>query len=89
MKAVFKPLQDFRYVRETMRLFPITCPYLIIIAKQSPLVITDMNSLLDLIKKWGKITSVFLDAGHDVHLIHPELIAPHINDFLLKLESNL
>lgn len=89
MKVYLDPLHDLEYVKETLRLFPITCPVLTIIAKKSPPILTDMQATLPVIEKWEKINIVILDVGHDVHMTNPEIVIPYINDFLLKIDSNL
>lgn len=89
MKVYFDPLQDFNHIMETFRLFTIACPYLLIMATRSPHIITDMNPILKEIEKWENAKIVFVDFGHDVHIIHPETVAPFINDFLLKSQSKL
>lgn len=83
------PLHDVRYITETFKLFPITCPYLIILAEQSPLGLTLRFATLEEAEKWGKTKVVYLDYGHDVHITHPEVVAPHINDFLSTLQDKL
>lgn len=89
MKAYFNPLHDLGYIKETLRLFQISCPVLLIVAKQSPPILTDMQAVLSEIKTWKNVNVIFLDVGHDIHITHPEIVAPYISDFLLKLEAKL
>lgn len=89
MKAYMDPPLSFNYIRETFKHFPVSCPYLIIIAKQSPLIISNMHPLLKDIEKWGNSKIVLLDNGHDVHINHPEIVASYITEFLLEMEGKL
>lgn len=89
MKAYFDPMHDLRYVKESLRLFPINCPFLLLIARQSPPILTNMQAALPEIETWKNVKVVFLDVGHDVHMTHPEIVAPYINDFLLKIDGKL
>lgn len=88
-KIFLEPMHDLRYIRETFKLYPITCPHLLILAKRSHKLITDLYPILEELKKCKKFTVITLDGGHDIHITNPELVAPHITEFLLVSESKL
>lgn len=89
MKAYFDPLSSFSFIRETFKLFPVTCPYLVIVAKKSPPILSDMHPVIEEMDKWPRTKVILLDTGHDVHMNQPELIVSYITEFLLKIEGKL
>lgn len=78
------PLHDLKYLKETLRLFPITCPYLLILCKKSSPKILKIDKALDEVENWRKVKVHWIDADHDVHMTDPEIVAPMISNFLLK-----
>lgn len=89
MKLPMSPIHDVDYILEIFRLHPITCPYLLILCKKSPSSMPILKEELEEVKKWRKVTIKRIDAGHDVHLVDPEVIAPIIIEFLLESEAKL
>lgn len=83
------PLSDNRYITESMKHYPIQCPYLLILAKRSHSIITDLYPILDEIKTWKNATIIALDVDHDMHMNNPELVAPIISEFMTKIITKL
>lgn len=69
-------------------MFPVTCPYLLIMCKKSES-ITYAKSSIEEYKKLPNFTLQWVDAGHDVHMSDPEIIAPYITQFLTKPQAKL
>lgn len=89
MKFPMIPLYDHRYIIEVMRLYPITCPCLFIICRKSSVKWPQINIVLDEVEKWREVQVHWVDAGHDVHMTHPELVCSIIANILLKTEAKL
>lgn len=83
------PLHDDKYLRETMRLYPILCPCLFIVCRKSSDKLPKINTFLDEVEKWKKVKVHWIDAEHDVHITDPELVSSVIADFLLDTEAKL
>lgn len=89
MKYVVPPLHDLKYLKETLRLNPITCPYLLILCKKTSPQIPKIDKALEEVEKWRKVKIHWIDADHDVHMTDPERVAPIISNFLLESEAKL
>lgn len=89
MTATISPLHSFSNIRDSLKLFKMTCPILLIVAQQSPPLVSDNHPLLEDIEKWGNAKIISLDAGHDVHITHREIVASFITEFLMKTEGKL
>lgn len=89
MKFPTSPLYDENYLKETMRLYPIMCPCLLINCRKSSVRWPLIKTVLDEVEKWRKVKIHWVDAGHDVHILNPELVASIIADFLLETEAKL
>ncbi|CAH1174182.1 unnamed protein product [Phaedon cochleariae] len=89
MKSYINPLHDRRFAKESLLEDPVTCPVLLILAKQNQKPIRKYADILDMIRKWKNVTVRFVEGGHDVHNNYPERVAPHITEFLLKQEAKL
>lgn len=89
MKFSMHPLHDFDYVIETLRACPILCPYLLVICKKSASAVPVLDKALTELYKWNKVKVVCVDAGHDVHISNPEMVASIITEFLLESEAKL
>lgn len=89
MKILMNPIHGVEYVEEILRIYPITCPYLLIFCKETSPIIPRIAQFMDVIKEWRKVKICWVDGGHDVHLTNPDLVAPIIAEFLLELESKI
>lgn len=70
----------------------ITCPLLIIKARNGLQKLKDdvLNEYVDIYRKSSaEFCLVEVEGTHHVHLTHPELVAPYINEFLSKPSSKL
>lgn len=82
------PLHDTDYLKEIIRLYPIKCPFLLIMCKKSKS-LQFAESAIEEHEKCQNFTLQWVDAGHDVHITDPEMIAPYITQFLMKKQANL
>ncbi|KAJ8922893.1 hypothetical protein NQ315_007929 [Exocentrus adspersus] len=88
MKSFINPLHDFRYIIETLREDPVTCPVLIVLGLKS-LTKDHMEVLVKEFKRWNNISIEYVDDYHDVHNNSPGLVAPIITKFLLTEKAKL
>lgn len=89
MKYPMNPIHNLNYLMETLCLYPVICPYLLILCQNSDRTVSVDYKTLEEVKTWKKFKIRWLKADHHVHLIEPEKVAPIIADFLLKSESKL
>lgn len=82
------PLHDVNYVKTMLRIYPITCPYLLIMCKKSS-AMTFAKPIIEEYKKWKNFHFKLVDAEHDVHIAKPQMIAPYITNFLTKSDAKL
>lgn len=82
------PLHDDDYLRKIIQDCPVTCPILALMCKKSDYYRISKPAIEEYSKQ-KNFTLQFIDAGHDVHLTSPRLIATHISDCLLKILSSL
>ncbi|KAK5649160.1 hypothetical protein RI129_004052 [Pyrocoelia pectoralis] len=71
-----------------MKMYPIHCPILSIVASRSEMPSPDRQYLAKLEKIYSKCVTKFVEGNHHVHANSPEIVAPLICDFL-KPKSNL
>lgn len=83
------PVHDYNYFIETWRFYPIMCPFLHVLCRESSGRWPWIDQTLDELKKWGKVKIHWVEAGHDVHMLDPEVVAPIIADFLKESEAKL
>lgn len=82
------PLHDINYLQQILKIYPITCPYLLIMCKKSS-VMSFAEPVIEEYKKWKNFHFHLVDAEHDVHIAYPQLIAPRITTFLTLSEAKL
>ncbi|KAJ8945420.1 hypothetical protein NQ318_009876 [Aromia moschata] len=87
MKCYIDPLHDNRYALETLKRDPVKCPVLIILAHQSRMFNIYFKDIIGYLKKRKNFTIKYVDGDHDVHNNSPEVVAPHINKFLLTRKA--
>lgn len=88
MKNFINPVHDFRYILESMKEDPVTCPILIILGEQS-ITKVHMKPLIQELKTWSNVFIEYVDGYHDVHNNNPDIVAPFINKFLLVQKAKL
>ncbi|XP_072383382.1 serine hydrolase-like protein [Diabrotica undecimpunctata] len=76
------PLQDINYARDLLKMHSFSCPVLMVLAKMNQRLLKDYKPTVEQLLKTENITTVFVDGKHDVHNNRPELVAPHIINFL-------
>jgi pimeloyl-ACP methyl ester carboxylesterase len=82
------PLQEMKYIAATTEEFPVSCPYLIILARQS-LTQLQLKPLFEYLKKCKNVSIQEVEGHHDVHNNNPGIVAPHISKFLLTQNGKL
>lgn len=88
MKSFINPEHDFRYILETLKEDPVTCPILIILGEYS-FTKTDMEPILQELKKWNNVSIKYVDGYHDIHNNNPDLVGPLISKFLATQKGKL
>lgn len=88
MKNFLNPIHDFRYAVESLENDPITCPTLMLLAKQYVSQNELMQPVIKTLEKCRNVHLHYIDGGHDVHNTNPEVIAPYVNKFLIGMNSN-
>lgn len=83
------PTNDINYLKNTIRLHPITCPYLFIGCEQSLTKSPIVQTILREVQELEKMKIQYVNGGHDVHMLNPQLVAPVITQFLLQSEAKL
>lgn len=81
MKSFINPMHDFRYILESLKEDPVTCPILIILGQQS-LTKDHMDPPIQELKTWKNVSIEYVDGYHDVHNNNPDIVAPFVNKFL-------
>lgn len=68
----------------------VNMPYLFLQSKSTPLYELEAhhNQIVDIMSKNPKFEHHEIDAPHHMHLTHPEIVAPIINEFLGKHLNN-
>ncbi|XP_068907557.1 serine hydrolase-like protein 2 [Tenebrio molitor] len=89
MKQFINPLHDFRYILETLKKFPVTCPVLMVLGRDSELQQMYMKPITKFLKKYKNIMIKNVDGHHDVHNNEPEIVAPYVTKFLLMKKAKL
>lgn len=82
LKNVALPLNDIRYKLETLKFNPVSCPILMVLARDSAIQQVILKKVLAALKKSKTIKIVLVNGDHDVHNTNPERVAPHIRAFL-------
>lgn len=67
-----------------LKINPIKCPVLVVIAKQNKMQLVYFKNVLKYVKTQRNYIVKSVDYGHDVHFTNPEVVAPFICDFLRK-----
>ncbi|XP_060530724.1 serine hydrolase-like protein 2 isoform X2 [Cylas formicarius] len=88
LKNFINPLHDFRYALETLKKFPVHCPVLIILGKDSKGQQIFLKPFLDYYKKQSNFVVIIVPGDHDVHNNEPEEVASHIAQFLIGQSSS-
>lgn len=89
IKNSINPLRDFRYILGTLKENPVTCPVLIILAKESKLQQMHLKSVLNVLRKMKNVTVKGVEGDHDVHNDNPERVSPYVCRFLLDKKGKL
>ncbi|EFA02197.1 serine hydrolase-like protein [Tribolium castaneum] len=89
MKQFINPIHDFRYILETLKKFPVTCPVLMVLGRDSELQQMYMKGVTNFFKKYRNIRITYVDGHHDVHNNSPEIVAPHVSKFLVVKKAKL
>ncbi|XP_049825604.1 serine hydrolase-like protein [Aethina tumida] len=82
LKNFTLPLNDIRYKLETLKFNPVSCPILMVLARDSAIQQVILKKVLAALKKSKTIKIVLVNGDHDVHNTNPERVAPHIRAFL-------
>lgn len=83
------PLYNFDYLMQNLYVNPVTSPYLLIYSTSKYDEIPIAKKMIKEFKKLGNMKFHFVDGGHDVHLLQPEIVAPIISTFLLSYGAKL
>ena len=83
------PSHDIRYVLQTIKHNPVTCPVLIVLGIESQAQRQVLKPLLNVYKKQKNFTIKYAQGHHDVHNNSPELVAPYVVKFLNNQKSKL
>lgn len=89
LKYVLRPPMSLSYHKEVLKKYPICCPHLIILAKDSLVGKKVDKDLFKILKKNKNFRSKWVEGQHDVHLEDPDIVAPLISTFLLRQNSKL
>lgn len=84
LKYFLQPPGTPENIIKLLKLYPVRCPVLVIIAKQSKLQSMYFKDVLKYIKTRKNFIVKTVNYGHDVHFTNPEVVAPFICDFLRK-----
>jgi hypothetical protein len=84
IKMHINPFHDMRNILATTEMFPVTCPVLIILARQSWMYHLQMKPLFDHLKECKNVSIQEVEGFHDVHNNNPGVVASLISEFLLK-----
>jgi len=89
LKFFINPLQDTRYVLDTMKENPVICPVLMVFGKENQVQREVLKRILNALKKRKNVTIKFVSGHHDVHATDPERVAPLVEQFLNFRKSKL
>ncbi|XP_067009812.2 serine hydrolase-like protein isoform X1 [Anabrus simplex] len=89
LKSGVWPFLDVKQHMSVLR--EITCPHLIIAAKDSRphFEMTLYKNILAMFQRRANFRIVFVEGNHDVHLNHPERVVTYVTKFLLRNTSRL
>ncbi|XP_023017659.2 serine hydrolase-like protein [Leptinotarsa decemlineata] len=82
-------IHDLRYILETLKSNPVCCPVLFILGKDSSAQQVYMGPIIRFLKTQKNVIFQIVDGDHDVHMNHPEKVAPHVAEFLLQRKGKL
>lgn len=88
MKSFINPEHDFRYIIETLKEDPVTCPILIIFGEHS-FTKNHMEPLVNELKKWNNVSIEYVDGYHDIHNNNPDIVGPLVTKFLITEKGKL
>lgn len=90
LKFFMQPVADDRYAIDVLKLHPIKCPVLVVLARGNLYQRKVMHLIIKYYEKQPNIKIKKVEKNHNVHITHPEIVAPHVNDFLVgKQKSKL
>lgn len=84
LKFYMSPIHDSRYAIDVFKAAPVRFPVLMVIAKKNKLQLKFLLPILKYIEGQKNFVRKYVDYHHDVHLTHPEIVAPLVTEFLLK-----
>lgn len=89
LKYVLEAPMSFLYHEQLLKYYPVTCPHLNIGASNSAHWRQAAKGSLDQMRKNKYAEEFIVQGSHDVHVDHPDRVAPIITAFLLKHTSKL
>ena len=95
LRSIYTPLYFSNFTTEQLKAIArgITCPYLIVTGKKSATPFEPrevLGEIYDIHRARSEdFRLVEVDGPHHVHLTKPDLVAPHIYNFLLPFKSKL
>lgn len=89
LKNFINPLHGFTYSVQCSKRFPVLCPILIVVAADNEFQRTFMKPIAEAFQNEANITIKYVKGHHDVHNQNPELVAPHVVEFLIKQKHKL
>ncbi|KAJ3658681.1 hypothetical protein Zmor_010406 [Zophobas morio] len=89
MNSFVNPIHDFRYIIDTLKKFPVTCPVLMLLGRDSELQQMYMKPVTKFLQRYRNIRIKQVDGTHDVHNNNPEIVAPYVSKFLLMKKGKL
>lgn len=83
LRCYMEPPLDPRYFQSVLRENPIKFPVLLMITERTNVhPYFNMKETLDVFKEITNFKKVVVGGNHHVHLNEPDIVAPHINEFL-------
>ncbi|CAH2017630.1 unnamed protein product [Acanthoscelides obtectus] len=82
MKYYIDPLHDCNFAVHSLKKHPLQCPTLMILAKGNDYTTKLFTPVLNELKKRDNFKYFEVEGYHDVHNVHPERVAPFIQEFL-------
>lgn len=90
LKFFMQPVTDERYAIDVLKLLPLQCPVLVILARENLYQKKLMTMVIKYFEKQSNIIVKKVPKHHNVHLTNPEIVAPFVNKFLTdKVKSKL
>lgn len=84
LKYFLQPPGNLEQIVQLLKIYPIQCPVLVIVAKQNKMQLTYFKKVFKYVKTQKNFLLKSVDYGHDVHFTNPEVVAPFVCDFLSK-----